>query len=76
LKRDINLFQLEGYAKKYFQTAKKGVFRRAIPLEELLKHSKGALTTSLIKMHKASVTKEAVNLFKSKRYKFSLPGSN
>lgn len=64
LRREINLFQLEGYAKKYFQTAKKGVFRRAIPLQELLKWSKAPLTTSLLKMNKASVTKEAVNLFK------------
>jgi len=36
IKRDIGMFQLEGYANHYFKTRKQGVFRRKVPIHELL----------------------------------------
>jgi hypothetical protein len=63
LKQEINLFQLEDYAKKYFQTARKGVFKRSIPLKNLLKWSKDTISRSLLKL-KDKHSKEAVGIFK------------
>ncbi len=40
IKSDIKRFQLEGYAKKYFGTHKKGIFKRQVPIKELLTFQK------------------------------------
>jgi hypothetical protein len=40
IKKDINMFQLEGYAQHYFRTVKKGLFKRTVPVRELLVWSK------------------------------------
>jgi hypothetical protein len=37
---EINKFQLEGYAKKFFAAQKRGIFRRRIPVTELLTFQK------------------------------------
>jgi hypothetical protein len=36
LRFDINQFKLEGFAKKYFMTHKRGIFRRRVPVEKML----------------------------------------
>jgi hypothetical protein len=64
LQKEINFFQLEGFAAKYFKTGKKGVFRRLVPVRELLKWSKDSLPTSLLKFQKKDLTKAAISLFK------------
>ena len=47
---EINKFQLEDYAKKYFATRKKGIFRRHVPVKEVLMFDKvGHLASSLDK---------------------------
>lgn len=40
LKNEINHFAIDGYAKKYFSTHKKGLFRRRVPINKMLKWSK------------------------------------
>lgn len=40
LKKDINMFQLEKYAEKYFEQHKRGIFRRLVPVQEMLMWSK------------------------------------
>jgi len=40
IKRGINMFQLEGYAQHYFRTVRKGIFKRTVPVRELLVWSK------------------------------------
>ena len=37
---DIAKFQLEGYARKYFKTRKKGIFKRQVPIKDLLTFQK------------------------------------
>jgi hypothetical protein len=61
---DINKFQLEGYAKKYFAAQKRGIFRRRIPVTELLTFQKHPLPTSLLEFHKPELIKTAVSIFK------------
>ena len=36
LQEDINRFQLVGYAEQYFETHKRGIFRRQVPVKEML----------------------------------------
>lgn len=40
VKGDISKFQLEGYARKYFKSRKKGIFKRQVPIQELLTFQK------------------------------------
>ena len=40
VKKDITKFQLEDYAKKYFQTRKKGIFKKKVPIQEMLTFQK------------------------------------
>ena len=61
---EINRFKLEDFAKKFFTEHKKGVFRRQIPIKRMLKWDKDPIPSSMIKMSKPSITKEAVNIFK------------
>jgi Rho GTPase-activating protein 39 len=63
LVEEINLFQLEGFGKKYFRTAKKGLFRRLIPVRQLLKWSREPPASSLLRLHKR-VRKLAPLLFR------------
>ncbi|ELR13396.1 RhoGAP domain containing protein [Acanthamoeba castellanii str. Neff] len=53
IKKDINMFQLEGYAQHYFRTVKKGLFKRTVPGDingGLLKHAKRDTHKAAIKM--------------------------
>jgi hypothetical protein len=63
LMSEINRFQLEGYAKEYFRTAKKGMFKRTVPVQELLVWTKEPLHHGLLRLHK-DVDKHAVTTFK------------
>jgi hypothetical protein len=64
LKSHIESFQIDGYAKKYFGEHRKGIFRRRVPVEEMLKFQKDALRTPLLVMIKKENQKEAITCFK------------
>lgn len=36
LQEDISKFRIDGFARKYFTTHKKGIFRRKVPVEKML----------------------------------------
>ena len=40
VKKDISKFQLEGYAKKYFKARKKGIFKKQVPIKDMLTFQK------------------------------------
>jgi hypothetical protein len=40
LQQEITQFVIDGFAKKYFSTHKKGLFRRKVPMEEMLQWTK------------------------------------
>ncbi|ELR12039.1 RhoGAP domain containing protein [Acanthamoeba castellanii str. Neff] len=63
---DINKFQLEGYARKFFNAQKKkGVFtRKKTPVKEMLMFQKQPLEVSLLNFHKPELQKKALDLFK------------
>jgi hypothetical protein len=37
LQQEINRFAIDGFAHKFFATHKKGLFRRTVPMDEMLK---------------------------------------
>lgn len=63
LKAQINFFQLEGFATRFFKSQKRGLFRRAVPIRERLKWTQGSLKTPLLKL-KPDLAKKALNMFK------------
>lgn len=63
LLKEINAFQLEGYAQQYFKNIKKGIFRRTVPIRERLKWSKEPLKEPLLKLNK-KFEKNALNASK------------
>jgi hypothetical protein len=62
---EINSFQLENYARKFFDHHKKGVFRRQIPIKRMLRWDSDAIPNAMIKTSKTAVAKEAVTQFKN-----------
>jgi hypothetical protein len=40
LQEEINNFAIDGFAKRFFATHKRGLFRRRVPMTEMLKWSK------------------------------------
>jgi len=64
LQDDINMFQLEGYAKEFFETHKRGIFRRQVPVKEMLCWTKETIPTSLTRLS-PELAKEAVKNFKA-----------
>jgi tRNA(Glu) U13 pseudouridine synthase TruD len=44
LKKAIENFKIDGYAKKYFGTQRKGIFRKKVPLEKMLVYQKVILS--------------------------------
>src|SRR6266542_479837 len=40
LQQDINRFRIDGFARKYFNTHKKGIFRKKVPVEKMLLYQK------------------------------------
>ncbi|ORE17755.1 Rho GTPase activation protein [Rhizopus microsporus] len=63
LQQEINKFAIDGFAKKYFATHKKGLFRRKVPMNEMLKWTKDSLRQPLIMMNK-ELYKDALKCFK------------
>ena len=63
LKDEISQFKIDGFAKKYFQTVKKGIFRRTVPMEKRLNWSKDLISSPLLVLNKAH-QKDAIKCFK------------
>ncbi|KAJ1974813.1 hypothetical protein H4R34_004579 [Dimargaris verticillata] len=63
LQHDIAMFQIDGFAKDYFATHKRGLFRRRVPLQEMLRFTSQSLKKPLVRLpyeHR----KDAVRCFK------------
>ncbi|KAJ3112173.1 hypothetical protein HDU96_004874 [Phlyctochytrium bullatum] len=52
LKRHINQFRIDGFAKKYFAEHRKGILRRRVPLEKMLVYQKEPLKLPLMVLSK------------------------
>jgi hypothetical protein len=63
LQTEINQFAIDGFAKKYFATHKRGLFRRAVPMNELLCWTKDSIKQPLLLSNK-NLTKDALKCFK------------
>ncbi|KAJ3397235.1 hypothetical protein HDU92_000115 [Lobulomyces angularis] len=63
LKKNIENFRIDGFAKKYFSEHRRGIFRRRVPLEKMLHYQKDALKSPLLVLNK-NVQKEALKCFK------------
>lgn len=63
LQQEINRFAIDGFAKKYFSTHKRGLFRRKVPMTEMLKWTKESIKQPLIMMNK-DLYKDAYKCFK------------
>ncbi|KAI9266631.1 hypothetical protein BDA99DRAFT_480334 [Phascolomyces articulosus] len=64
LQQEINQFAIDGFAKKYFATHKKGlIFRRRVPMNEMLQWTKDSIKQPLIMLNK-DLYKDALKCFK------------
>ncbi|KAI8973225.1 hypothetical protein BDF20DRAFT_837192 [Mycotypha africana] len=63
LKDDISCFAIDGFAQKYFATHKRGLFRRKVPMSDMLKWSKTSIKQPLIMINK-DLNKDALKCFK------------
>lgn len=63
LQNEIMQFKLEGYAKKYFGTQRKGLFRRKVPIEKMLLYQKDQINSPLLTLA-PQLHKDAVKCFK------------
>ncbi|KAI9013423.1 hypothetical protein CLU79DRAFT_769290 [Phycomyces nitens] len=63
LRQDINRFAIDGFAQKYFSTHKRGLFRRRVPMTEMLQWTKDSLRQPLIMLNK-DLYKDALRCFK------------
>ncbi|GAB5593534.1 hypothetical protein Unana1_08434 [Umbelopsis nana] len=63
LQREITQFAIDGFAKKYFSTHKKGLFRRKVPMEEMLQWTKDSIKQPLMMLNK-DLYKDALKCFK------------
>ncbi|KAI7862382.1 hypothetical protein BDF14DRAFT_1856420 [Spinellus fusiger] len=63
LRQDINRFAIDGFAQKYFSTHKRGLFRRRVPMTEMLQWTKESLKQPLIMLNK-DLYKDALKCFK------------
>eukprot|EP00020_Sapocribrum_chincoteaguense_P009027 CAMPEP_0170743762 /NCGR_PEP_ID=MMETSP0437-20130122/7433_1 /TAXON_ID=0 /ORGANISM="Sexangularia sp." /LENGTH=672 /DNA_ID=CAMNT_0011082437 /DNA_START=29 /DNA_END=2044 /DNA_ORIENTATION=- len=61
ISQELVKFQLEGFARRYFDTKKKGVFRREVPVEELLVWSSSPISGALTKLRTTALSRDAVN---------------
>ncbi|OZJ06875.1 hypothetical protein BZG36_00023 [Bifiguratus adelaidae] len=64
LKNDISKFAINGFARQYFATHKRGIFRKTVPVEEMLQWQRDALRTALLILAKP-LDKEALKCFRS-----------
>ncbi|CAG8490713.1 6207_t:CDS:10 [Paraglomus brasilianum] len=65
LQEEINKFRVEGFAEKYFNTHKKGIFRRRIPVDKLLEFQRESLHLPLMIIQNKLVHKIALKCFKA-----------
>ncbi|CAI2170444.1 2081_t:CDS:10, partial [Funneliformis geosporum] len=63
LQKDINQFKIDGFARKYFNTHKKGIFRKKVPVEKMLLFQKDLINQSLMVLN-SNVQKDAIKCFK------------
>ncbi|KAI8340000.1 hypothetical protein BC941DRAFT_419153 [Chlamydoabsidia padenii] len=63
LRHEINQFAIDGFAKKYFSTHKKGLFRRRVPMREMLQWTKDSIKKPLIMMNN-DLYKDVLKCFK------------
>ncbi|ORZ15334.1 hypothetical protein BCR42DRAFT_416883 [Absidia repens] len=63
LRQDIKQFAIDGFAKKYFSTHKKGLFRRRVPMTEMLQWTKDSIKKPLIMMNN-ELYKDVLKCFK------------
>ncbi|CAG8669589.1 4202_t:CDS:2, partial [Cetraspora pellucida] len=64
LQQDINKFRIDGFARKYFNTHKKGIFRRKVPVEKMLLFQKDAIKQPLMVLN-PNIQKDAIKCFKT-----------
>ncbi|GBC02411.1 hypothetical protein RclHR1_04600011 [Rhizophagus clarus] len=63
LQQDISKFRIDGFARKYFTTHKKGIFRRKVPLEKMLLFQKDLINQPLMTLN-SYIQKDAIRCFK------------
>ncbi|KAI8139231.1 hypothetical protein BJV82DRAFT_255614 [Fennellomyces sp. T-0311] len=64
LQQEINQFAIDGFAKKYFATHKRGlIFRRRVPMNEMLQWTKDSIRQPLIMLNR-DLYKDALKCFK------------
>ncbi|KAI9256709.1 Rho GTPase activation protein [Sporodiniella umbellata] len=63
LQQEINRFAIDGFAQKFFATHKRGLFRKRVPVKEMLKWTKESLRQPLIMMNK-DLYKDGLRCFK------------
>ncbi|KAI8347610.1 Rho GTPase activation protein [Choanephora cucurbitarum] len=63
LQQEINQFSIDGFARRYFATHKRGLFRRTVPMDELLCWTKDSIRQPLLLPNKP-YAKEAIKCFK------------
>ncbi|KAI9253534.1 hypothetical protein BDA99DRAFT_520052 [Phascolomyces articulosus] len=63
LQHDISQFAIDGFAQKYFATHKKGLFRRRVPMKEMLEWTKDSLNKPLMMLNK-DLHKDALRCFR------------
>ncbi|KAI8096129.1 Rho GTPase activation protein [Thamnidium elegans] len=63
LQQEINRFAIDGFAHKYFSTHKRGLFRRRVPMNEMLKWTRDSIKQPLIMLNK-DLYKDALRCFK------------
>ncbi|KAJ3412665.1 hypothetical protein HDV05_000415 [Chytridiales sp. JEL 0842] len=63
LQRHIQQFQLVGFAQQYFAEHRKGIFRRKVPIDKMLRYKKDSLKAPLMNLPK-TLHKDAVKCFK------------
>ncbi|CAO3608897.1 unnamed protein product [Cunninghamella blakesleeana] len=63
LRQDIKQFAIDGFAQKYFSTHKKGLFRRRVPMNEMLQWTKDSIKKPLIMMNN-ELYKDVLKCFK------------
>ncbi|CEP08544.1 hypothetical protein [Parasitella parasitica] len=65
LQQEINQFSIDGFAHKYFATHKRGLFRRTVPMNELLCWTKDSIKQPLLNSNKSMFSKDALKCFKT-----------
>ncbi|CAB4376882.1 unnamed protein product [Rhizophagus irregularis] len=63
LQEDISKFRIDGFARKYFTTHKKGIFRRKVPVEKMLLFQKDLISQPLMTLN-TNIQKDAIKCFK------------